>query len=120
MRSRFAALRVRPAGVRIRRAYAGGELPVCWLLAEWPPGEPEPVKYWLSTLPGDIPLRRLVRLAKIRWRIEHDYRELKTGLGLDHFEGRTWSGWHHHVTLVSVAHAFCTLQRLDPKVLAVA
>ncbi|MBB4936833.1 SRSO17 transposase [Streptosporangium album] len=120
LRSRFAALRVRPAGVRIRRAYAGGELPVCWLLAEWPPGEPEPVKYWLSTLEADVPLRRLVGLAKIRWRIEHDYRELKTGLGLDHFEGRTWSGWHHHVTLVSVAHAFCTLERLNPKAPAAA
>ena len=87
---------------------------------QWPPGESEPTKYWLSTLEADIPLRRLVRLAKIRWRIEHDYRELKTGLGLDHFEGRTWSGRHHHVTLVSVAHAFCTLRRLDPKALAVA
>ena len=89
---------------------------MCWLLAEWPPREPEPTKYWLATLPGDIPLRHLVRMAKIRWRVEHDYRELKTGLGLDHFEGRTWSGWHHHVTLVSVAHAFCTLERLNPKV----
>ena len=60
-------------------------------------------------------LRSLVRLAKIRWRIEHDYRELKHGLGLDHYEGRTWRGWHHHVTLVSAAHAFLTLRRLDPK-----
>ncbi|MER5427453.1 IS701 family transposase [Streptosporangium roseum] len=120
LRSRFACLRVRPAGVRIRRAHAGGELPECWLLAEWPPGESEPTKYWLSTLPGDIPLRHLVRMAKIRWRVEHDYRELKTGLGLDHFEGRTWSGWHHHVTLVSVAHAFCTLERLNPKAPAAA
>ncbi|MEV6869120.1 IS701 family transposase [Streptosporangium subroseum] len=116
LRSRFAALRVRPAGVRIRRAHAGEDLPVCWLLAEWPSGQSEPTKYWLSTLPVDIALRRLVRLAKIRWRVEHDYRELKTGLGLDHFEGRTWSGWHHHVTLASVAHAFCTLERLNPKV----
>jgi SRSO17 transposase len=119
LRSRFFAARVRPAGVRIRRAYAGEDLPVCWLLAEWPPGESEPTKYWLSTLEADIPLRRLVRLAKIRWRVEHDYRELKTGLGLDHFEGRTWTGWHHHVTLVSVAHAFCTLERLNPKAPAV-
>ncbi|MFD8563120.1 IS701 family transposase [Streptosporangium canum] len=119
LRSRFTALRVRPAGRMIRRAHAGEELPECWLLAEWPPGEPEPVKYWLSTLPGDIPLRHLVRMAKIRWRVEHDYRELKTGLGLDHFEGRTWSGWHHHVALVSAAHAFCTLERLNPKAPAV-
>jgi SRSO17 transposase len=115
LRSRFFAARVRPAGVRIRRAHVGADLPVCWLLAEWPPGESEPTKYWLSTLGEDVSLRRLVLLAKIRWRVEHDYRELKSGLGLDHFEGRTWSGWHHHVTLASVAHAFCTLERLNPK-----
>ena len=118
LRSRFVALRVRPAGVKLRRAVAGGELPVRWLLAEWPPSEPEPVKYWLSSLPEDTALVELVRLAKLRWRIEHDYRELKDGLGLDHFEGRSFQGWHHHVTLVSVAHAFITLQRLDPKAAA--
>jgi SRSO17 transposase len=115
LRSRFVALRVRPAGVRLRRAARGGELPLRWLLAEWPPGEPEPVKYWLASLPADTPLQRLVGLAKLRWRVEHDYRELKDALGLDHFEGRSFKGWHHHVTLVSVAHAFLTLQRLDPK-----
>ena len=65
-----------------------------------------------------MPLVDLVRLAKLRWRVEHDYRELKDALGLDHFEGRSWPGWHHHVTLVSVAHAFLTLQRLDPKAAA--
>lgn len=65
--------------------------------------------------PASTPEPILVRLAKLRWRIEHDYRELKDGLGLDHYEGRTWTGWHHHVTLVSVAHGFLTLQRLDPK-----
>jgi SRSO17 transposase len=116
--SRFVALRVRPAGVRLRRASRGGELPVRWLLAEWPQGEPEPVKYWLATLPAGSSLHQLVRLAKLRWRVEHDYRELKDALGLDHFEGRSWQGWHHHVTLVSVAHAFVTLERLDPKVRA--
>jgi SRSO17 transposase len=115
LRSRFVALRVRPAGVKLRRAVAGGELPVRWLLAEWPADQPEPVKYWLASLPDDIPLVELVRLAKLRWRVEHDYRELKDGLGLDHFEGRSFGGWHHHVTLVSAAHAFVTLQRLDPK-----
>jgi SRSO17 transposase len=115
LRSRFVALRVRPAGVKLRRAAAGGELPVRWLLAEWPADQPEPVKYWLASLPENTPLHELVRLAKLRWRIEHDYRELKDGLGLDHFEGRSFGGWHHHVTLVSVAHAFVTLQRLDPK-----
>jgi len=113
--SRFVALRVRPAGLRLRRASRGGELPVCWLLAEWPQGEPEPVKYWLANLPAGTPLERLVGLAKLRWRVEHDYRELKDALGLDHFEGRSFKGWHHHVTLVSVAHAFVTLERLDPK-----
>ncbi|MFJ9760959.1 transposase [Streptomyces sp. NPDC101149] len=73
--------------------------------------------YWLSSLPSGLPLATLVRLAKLRWRIEHDYREMKQVLGLAHFEGRTWNGWHHHVTLVSTAHAFCTLRRLarDPK-----
>jgi SRSO17 transposase len=110
----FVALRVRPAGVRLRRAAKGSELPVRWLLAEWPPGKPEPVTYWLATLPADTPLRQLVGLAKLRWRVEHDDRELKDALGLDHFEGRSWPGWHHHVTLVSVAHGFVTLERLDP------
>jgi SRSO17 transposase len=116
--SRFVALRVRPAGVRLRRAATGGELGVRWLLAEWPEQEAEPVKYWLASLPADTPLERLVHLAKLRWRVEHDYRELKDALGLDHFEGRSWQGWHHHVTLVSAAHAFVTLQRLDPKAAA--
>lgn len=115
MRSRFLALRVRPAGRNITRN-PDRSLPVCWLLAEWPVGQPEPTDYWLSTLPTGIPLRDLVRLAKIRWRIEHDYRELKDGLGLDHFEGRTFTGWHRHVTLVSVAQALCTQLRRDPKV----
>jgi SRSO17 transposase len=115
LRSRFVALRVRPAGVKLRRAAAGGELPVRWLLAEWPADQPQPVKYWLASLPEDTPLQELVRLAKLRWRVEHDYRELKDALGLDHFEGRSFGGWHHHVTLVSLAHAFVTLQRLDPK-----
>ncbi len=118
LRARFVALRVRPAGVRLRRATRGGELPVRWLLAEWPQGEPEPVKYWLANLPAEVPLARLVGLAKLRWRVEHDYRELKDALGLDHFEGRSFKGWHHHVTLVSVAHGFVTLERLDPKVRA--
>jgi SRSO17 transposase len=114
MRSRFLALRVRPANRTIPRA-GDGSLPECWLLAEWPPGQPKPTDYWLSTLPADIALRDLVRLAKIRWRIEHDYRELKDGLGLDHFEGRSFTGWHRHVTLTSVAQAICTQLRRTPK-----
>jgi SRSO17 transposase len=114
MRSRFLAIRVRPANREIPRG-DDGSLPVVWLLAEWPPGQDEPTDYWLSTLPATTPLKTLVRLAKIRWRIEHDYRELKTGLGLDHFEGRSYLGWHRHVTLTALAQAFCTLLRLDPK-----
>jgi SRSO17 transposase len=113
--ARFVALRVRPAGVKLRRAAHGGELGVRWLLAEWPEEADEPVKYWLADLGEDLPLVDLVWLAKLRWRVEHDYRELKDALGLDHFEGRSWPGWHHHVTLVSVAHAFVTLERLNPK-----
>jgi SRSO17 transposase len=114
-RSRFLALRVRPAGITPRRQaarHSGGELPVGWLLAEWPLDKPEPVKYWLSNLPEATPMVELVRLGKLRWRIEQDYRELKGALGLDHFEGRSFPGWHHHVTLVAVAHGFLTLERL--------
>ena len=95
--------------------YWDGVLPEVTLLVEWPAGAEAPTDYWLSSLPADTPLAELVRLAKIRWRIEHDYRELKHGLGLDHFEGRSWTGWHHHVTLVTAAHAFLTEQRLAPK-----
>jgi SRSO17 transposase len=115
MSSRFVLTRVRPAGWMLLAAHRGADLPETWLIAEWPAGAAEPVKYWLSNLPATTAKRTLIRLAKLRWRIEHDYREVKTGLGLDHYEGRTWQGWHHHVTLVSAAHAFCTLQRLDPK-----
>jgi SRSO17 transposase len=124
MRSRFAAHTVRPAGIAARRhamAQAGGPaawdgtLPTATLLCEWPTRHTEPTDYWLTSLPADTPLRHLARLAKMRWRIEHDYREMKHGLGLDHFEGRTWRGWHHHATLVTAAHAFLTLRRLDPK-----
>lgn len=108
MTSRFLAVRPRPAGVRPRRlAQAAavaehgqwdGVLPDVWLLAEWPDSDSEPTRFWLSGLPDDTPITELVRLAKIRWRIEHDYRELKHGLGLDHFEGRSWNRWHHHAT----------------------
>jgi SRSO17 transposase len=111
LRSRFIALRVRPAGGRHRKR--GGERPERWLLADWPEGAAEPVKYWLSNLPADTPLQRLVLLGKLRWRIEHDYRELKQCLGLGHYEGRSWRGWHHHVTCVSVAHAFLTTWRRE-------
>lgn len=108
--SRFVCLRVRPANDAQRQD--DGVLPERWLLAEWPAGKDEPVKYWLSNLPADTPLQRLVQLAKLRWRIEHDYRELKQCLGLDHYEGRSYRGVHHHLTCVTVAHAFLTCCRL--------
>lgn len=114
MRSRFLALAVRPANRDVPRA-PDGSLPTRTLLAEWPEGADGPTGYWLSNLPADTPLRTLVHLAKIRWRVEHDYRELKTGLGLGHFEGRTHAGWNRHATLVCLSQAFCTLLRLDPK-----
>lgn len=114
MTSHFLAIRVRPANRGIPRA-DDGSLPECWLLAEWPPQAGEPTDYRLSDLPGDTPVAGLARLAKIRWRAGHDYRELKTGLGLDHFEGRSFAGWHRHVTLAALAQAFCTLLRTGPK-----
>ncbi|MFE6744189.1 IS701 family transposase [Streptomyces tubercidicus] len=112
--SHFVLLRIRLAGRRPKPA-GDGTIPLSWLVAQWPEGHDEPVKYWISSLPDDIPAKDLVRLAKSRWRIEHDYRELKTALGLDHFEGRSFTGWHRHVTLVTAAHLFLTEQRRSPK-----
>jgi SRSO17 transposase len=101
--SRFAAWRVRSA----HKLSAGKEpLAACWLLAEWPKEAPQPTKYFFSNLPAATSLKRLVATAKSRWWIEHSYRELKDELGLDHFEGRSWRGWHHHVVLVLLAYAF--------------
>jgi SRSO17 transposase len=114
MTSQFIFLRVRPAGHRITPD-ADGVLAERWLIAQWPTTAAEPVKYWLSSLPATTDPTDLIRYGKIRWRIEHDYRELKTGLGLDHFEGRSFTGWHRHVTLVTAAHLFITTLRLDPK-----
>jgi SRSO17 transposase len=113
LNSRFIALRIRPANIELRRQAHKNEeeLPVRWLVCEWPSKEPEPTKYWLSNLPADTPLKQFVLLAKMRFRIEQDYRELKDALGLDHFEGRSYPGWNHHVTLVSVAHGFLSLER---------
>src|SRR3954449_12749530 len=82
-----------------------------WLLIEWPEGEAEPAKYWLATLPPEIPFERLVDLAKLRWRIERDYQELKQELGLGHYEGRGWRGFHHHATLCIAAYAFLIAER---------
>ena len=86
-----------------------------WLLVEWPEAEKEPTKYFFCDLPVSYTLRRLVRIAKCRWKIEHDYHQLKEELGLDHYEGRSWNGWHHHVTLVMLAHSFLTLETLRSK-----
>jgi SRSO17 transposase len=108
MRSRFAALRVRVA----HRDYWRSEpRPEQWLLIEWPATEKEPIKYWLSNLPATITLRKLVATAKLRWRIERDYEELKQELGLGHFEGRNWRGFHHHATLAIAAYGFLVLER---------
>jgi SRSO17 transposase len=86
-----------------------------WLIIEWPPNEEAPTDYWLSNLPAKTPRERLARLARLRWTIELDYRQLKGELGLDHYEGRSYLGFHHHCALVTCAHAFLTLERLDPK-----
>lgn len=108
LRSRFAIVRVRPA----HRDYWQAEPhPEEWLLIEWPKGEAEPTKYWLSTLPPETKLRDLVAIAKHRWIIERDYEELKQELGLGHFEGRGWRGFHHHATLCFAAYGFLVGER---------
>jgi SRSO17 transposase len=86
-----------------------------WLIIEWPEAKEAPSDYWLSNLPADSGRERLARLARLRWTIELDYRQLKGELGLDHYEGRSYAGFHHHCALVTCAHAFLTLERLDPK-----
>jgi SRSO17 transposase len=113
MTGRFAAWRVRPA-----HQLSAGKVPLapCWLLAEWPDGNERPAKYFFSNLPASTSLKRLVAAAKGRWWVEHSYRELKDELGLDHFEGRSWRGWNHHVVLVLMAYAFLQdVRRRRPK-----
>jgi SRSO17 transposase len=105
--SRFARVRVHP-GHRHQRA---GDSTEAWLLIEWPEGEKEPSKYWLSTLAQDISFRTMVDTAKMRWRIERDYQELKQEVGLGHFEGRGWRGFHHHATLCIAAYGFLISER---------
>jgi SRSO17 transposase len=101
--SRFAALRLWTAADLL----SGGEAePESWILIEWPEGEKSPTDYWVSNLPAETPLRELVRWAKRRHWIEQNYEELKQEIGLNHFEGRSWRGWHHHVTLTMIAFAF--------------
>jgi SRSO17 transposase len=81
---------------------------------EWPEDKPEPTDYWISNLPASTEPGRLARLARLRWKIELDYKQLKGELGLDHYEGRSWLGWYHHTALVTAAHGFLTLERLRP------
>ena len=103
LRSRFAVVRVRAAYRDYEKVEPYGEE---WLLIEWPRGEKEPTKYWASTLPPTATLKALVKMAKHRWIIERDYEELKQELGLGHFEGRNWRGFHHHATLCIAAYGF--------------
>jgi len=106
---RFAALRVRCAGGNVGKARL---LPLQWLLIEWPAEQAEPEKYYLSTLPEATALNDLVRAAHMRWRIERDYQDLKQDLGLGHYEGRGWRGFHHHASLIIAAYGFLMAQRL--------
>jgi SRSO17 transposase len=106
LRSRFARMRVRVAPIRGESRFAEETL-----LIEWPKGEAKPTKYWLATVDPEMPLRELVDLAKLRWRIEHDYRDLKQEIGLGHYEGRGWTGFHHHGTLCIAAHGFLISER---------
>jgi SRSO17 transposase len=101
--SRFAAVRLRPASRDYKLTEPRAEE---WLLIEWPEGDAAPLKYWLATLAADTPLEHLVSTAKLRWRIERDYQELKQELGLGHYEGRGWRGFHHHASLCIAAYGF--------------
>ena len=119
--SRFIIVRVHAAhGWRESEGWIGwresSEVPPReeWLIAEWPDGHDEPTDYWISNLPADTPPERLARLARMRWKMELDYKQLKGELGLDHYEGRSWLGWYHHTALVTAAHGFLTLERLNP------
>ena len=108
LQSRFAVVRVRPAHRDFERSEP---YPEQGLLIEWPREEAEPTKYWLSTLPAETKLKDLARLAKQRWIIERDYEELKQELGLGHYEGRSWRGFHHHATLCIAAYGFLVAER---------
>ncbi len=109
LRSRFARVRVRAAHREHRRTHMRAEE---WLLIEWPEGHKEPMKYWLSTLAPDVSLERMVFEAKMRWRIERDYQDLKQEVGLGHYEGRGWRGFHHHASLSIAAYGFLMEQQL--------
>jgi len=109
--SRFAFVRVIAAHPVTRDRQAPREE---WLIIEWPDGHQTPSDYWISNLPADTEPEQLARLARLRWMIELDYKQLKGELGLDHYEGRSYCGFHHHCTLVTAAHGFLTLERADP------
>jgi SRSO17 transposase len=110
--SRFIFVRIRAAH-RWHKGFA--EQPrEEWLIAEWPEGAEGPTDYWLSNLPEHTEPERLARLARLRWKIELDYKQLTGELGLDHYEGRSWLGWQHHTALVTAAHGFLTLERPCP------
>jgi SRSO17 transposase len=111
VRSRFATVRVIAAHPVERDRCAPREE---WLIIEWPEGDEQPSDYWISNLPADTAPERLARLARLRWMIELDYRQLKGELGLDHYEGRSYLGFHHHCAIVTAAHGFLTLERADP------
>ena len=111
--SRFCFLRVRAANrAKKRTPWPPREE---WLIAEWPEGHDQPSDYWISNLPADTEPEQLARLARLRWKIELDYKQLKGELGLDHYEGRSYLGWYHHTALVTAAHGFLTLERQNPK-----
>ena len=104
--SRFQRVRVTAAGEGTK-----GDEPTEWLLVEWPKGEKEPTKFWLSNLPAEMPLERMIDITMMRWRIERDYHDLKQEVGLGHFEGRGWRGFHHHATMCSAAYGFLVSER---------
>jgi SRSO17 transposase len=106
--SRFGVARVRTAH---RHYFGRPPSEEQWLLVGWPADSEAPTRYWLSTLPATTSIGALVRLAKLRWRVERDYQEMKQEVGLDHFEGRSWRGFHHHAALCAVAHGFLALRR---------
>lgn len=110
--SRFCFLRVRAANrAKKRTPWPPREE---WLIAEWPEDHDQPSDYWISNLPEDAEPEQLARLSRLRWKIELDYKQLKGELGLAHYEGRSYLGWHHHTALVTAAHGFLTLERQNP------
>jgi SRSO17 transposase len=117
--ARFVFARVRAAhhwDTYQRKWAKGGQIPPReeWLIAQWPAGREQPTDYWISNLSADTEPEQLARLARMRWKIELDYKQLKGELGLDHYEGRSWLGWYHHTALVTAAHGFLTLERQHP------